>query len=295
MYVGFLRDDALIVHLFRYQRGEWTALADSVEVPREWTVYGYDRSVRPLQVGAVQIIPDDEYDYWGRRTDYPADSIEPNVRPQTRVGIATTAPGKPYLLFPVDSGSAEWKDVAEAAWSAFVGREQRAVDDLLEQEVCNRFPPGVDCIATEDRRRLKEIGRLPRGHPIDSAQRARGKVVEFGIQGTGPLPGGLTLYHVTFNRWYPALKPGEYCGLVSYFNAKVVRRGARLAVTNAELWLSDCDGRDTRGETPHGAFLLGGRVFVIAHKWALHEHESVVRELTDAGLVKVGDPGIRER
>lgn len=291
IYVGFLRDDALLVHVFRYQRGEWTALADSVEVPRGWTVYGYDRFVRPLQVGAVQAIPEDDYDLWGRRTDYPADTTDPYVRPRTRVGIATTAPGKPYLLFPVDSGSAEWKDVAQAVWSAFVGREQRSVAAWLERLVCAQAPIGADCDGPADRRRLEAIGRLPGGIPIDSLQRAHGTVARFAIRGTR-LPGGLALYHARVERVYTPL-PGSGDCPISYFDADVVRRAARLMVSDDGVALSDCDGKTLSGTAPLAVLLLGGRVFVMAEQWGHHESYPVVLRLTDKGLVNLGDPQVR--
>lgn len=293
VYVGLLRKDALLVHVFAYRRDGWTKWPYSVPVPQGWTLYGYDGSVRSLRVGVAQGISDDDYDFWGYKTDYPVDTTKWYIFPRPRVGVAATAPARPYPLLPLDSASAEWGEIAQASLSAFEEREQRAVADLFAQALCAHVPPGADCDVESERRRLEADGRLPRGHPIDSAQRARGTVAEFVILGTAPLPGGLTLYHASFERWYRARNPSGYCAPVSYFSANVVRRAARLKVTDAGVTLSDCDGKGRSGVEPRALLFLGGRVYVLAETWAWEEGYPVVRELSDTGLVNTPDPGLR--
>ena len=302
--VGLLRTDAILVHVFAYRSGTWTevdtvgiahlermgpgvprrpdAIRDSVRVPTDWLVYGDDGSVRPFTAGAPVEIDDDWYDPRGYATNWPADKSYADHRPNPRVGIAVAGPAHAAPLLGVDSTSAEWREVAAAVWPEFVKRDEHAIREMLANKPCTYGPRhGPTCDPAAERALWIAEGRLLDGHPIDSTVRARGRS-RMWIDGRGA-PGGLSLYHVTIRRSYPS-RDGDGCGPESFYQANVVRHSGRLAVTDATLIFTDCDGKQATGIRPLALLILGPRTFVIAAQWGWESGDTFIREVTAQGL-----------
>ena len=134
-----------------------------------------------------------------------------------------------------------------------------------------------------ERARLIREGVVPGGYPVDAANRATVKFEHFVISATSVLPGGLTFYHVHVVRYYP--DPQHKTCARSFFDANLVTRTGKVTVTDIEFQLPDCDGVGLQGVTPIAVMVLENRPYVIAEKWAWEEHEDIVRELTDTGLI----------
>jgi hypothetical protein len=103
------------------------------------------------------------------------------------------------------------------------------------------------------------------------------------IDATSVLPGGLTFYHANVDRFY-ADPRHKTCGR-SFFSANVVTRTGKVTITDTQFTLSVCEDPSLEGVTPLAVMVLEGRVYVIARKWGWEDHEDIVRELTDTGLI----------